>query len=318
MFSYPRIIFFGTPAFAAYSLQRIVESDYSVVSVVTVPDKPAGRGLRIKVSPVKEAALELGIPVLQPTNLKDPLFREQLVDLRPDIQIIIAFRMLPKSIWSLPPLGTINLHASLLPQYRGAAPINWVIINGEKVTGLTTFFLNERIDTGNIIYRASLVIGPEENAGELHDRLMVSGGGLMLKTLEDILHKTVFGIAQIDILNHDEILKSAPKLTKEHCRIDWNQNITDIHNKIRGLAPHPGAYTELLTADGRLLFVKIFRSSVEFSNDPQVPGRVITDGKTFLNVTGRNGHLQILELQPAGRKPLNIGNFLNGFGRMFV
>jgi len=318
MRSYPRIIFFGSPSFAVYSLRRIVEEGYNVVSVVTVPDKPAGRGLGIKVSPVKKAALELGIPVVQPVNLREPLFLEQLAALHPDLQIIIAFRMLPKSVWETPPLGTINLHASLLPQYRGAAPINWVIMNGEKVTGLTTFFLNERIDSGKIIYRMPLSIGPEENAGELHDRLMVSGAELMLKTVEDIVKNTAPRVDQIDLPEQDSVLKSAPKLTKEHCRIDWNQDISIIHDKVRGLAPHPGAFTELPMMDGRLLFVKIFRSSITHSGDIRNPGKILTDGKTFFNVTGRNGLVQILELQPAGRKPLKIDNFLNGFGKMFI
>lgn len=318
MRSYPRIIFFGSPSFAVYSLRRIIEKGYNVVSVVTVPDKPAGRGLGIKISPVKEAALELGIPVIQPANLREPLFLEQLATLRPDLQIIIAFRMLPRSVWEIPPLGTINLHASLLPQYRGAAPINWVIMNGEKATGLTTFFLNDRIDSGKIIYRMPLSIGPEENAGELHDRLMVSGAELILKTVEDIIQNSAPRVDQTDLSGHDIVLKSAPKLTREHCRIDWNQDITFIHDKIRGLAPHPGAFTELPMMDGRLLFVKVFRSSITHSDDIRNAGTILTDGKTFFNVTGRNGLVQILELQPAGRKPLKIDNFLNGFGKMFI
>ncbi len=318
MFSYPRIIFFGSPSFAVHTLRRIVEKGYNVVSVVTVPDKPAGRGLGIRVSPVKEAALELGIPVLQPVNLREPLFLAQMAALRSDLQIIIAFRMLPKSVWEMPPLGTINLHASLLPQYRGAAPVNWVIMNGEKVTGLTTFFLNERIDSGKIIYRMPLTIGPEENAGELHDRLMISGAELMLKTVEDIVQNTAPRVDQTDLPEHDIVLKSAPKLTRENCRIDWNQDITIIHDKIRGLAPHPGAFTELPMTDGRFLFVKVFRSSITHSDDIRDPGTILTDGKTFFNITGRNGLVQILELQPAGRKPLKIASFLNGFGKMFI
>jgi len=315
---YPRIIFFGTPVFAVYSLKKIVENGYPVISIVTAPDKPAGRGLKIKVSPVKEAAMELGIPVLQPANLKDPLFLEQITNLHPDLQIIIAFRMLPKTIWALPPLGTINLHASVLPQYRGAAPINWAIINGEKETGLTTFFLNEQIDTGNIIFNSSLTIGPEENAGEIHDRLMVSGAGLLLKTMEGVVNGTIHEMSQIGLPGGDKIFKSAPKLTKEHCRIDWNQNITDIHNKIRGLSPHPGAYTELPMPDGDKLFLKIYKSSFIFTDDPHIPGSVDTDGKTYLKVSGENGYIHILELQPAGRKPLNIVDFLNGFGKLFI
>jgi len=318
MHSYPRIIFFGTPAFAVHALKAIVENGYPVIAVVTVPDKPAGRGLKIKVSPVKEAAFDLVIPVIQPANLKDPLFLEQLAALHPDLQIIIAFRMLPKTVWALPPLGTINLHASLLPQYRGAAPINWAIVNGEKETGLTTFFLNDQIDTGNIIFTTSLSIGPDENAGELHNRLMESGARLVLKTLEAVVNNTIQEIFQVDLFEGDELLKSAPKLTKEHCRIDWNQDVTDIHNKIRGLCPHPGAYTELPMNNGSKLLLKIFRSSYSITNDPQIPGRIESDGKTFITVTGKNGYIHILELQPAGRKPLKIGDFLNGFGRMFV
>jgi len=318
MYPYPRIIFFGTPVFAAYSLRKIVESGYDVVCIVTAPDKPAGRGLRIKIPPVKETAAEMGIQVLQPANLKDQSFQKQLASLKPELQIIVAFRMLPTSVWAIPPLGTINLHASVLPQYRGAAPINWAIINGENQTGLTTFRLNENIDTGNILLTSSLTIGPEENAGELHDRLMEAGADLLLKTIDGIVKGVIHEKSQTDILDDNIILNPAPKLTREHCHINWDQSITHIHNKIRGLSPYPGAYTELPINDGNKLFLKIFKSSCIFTDEIQVPGKVLTDGRNYLTVTGKDGYISILKLQPSGRKPLNIQDFLNGFGKMFV
>jgi len=316
MRSFPRIVFFGTPEFAVFSLRRLKECGFPVAGVVTAPDKPSGRGLKVQYSPVKQAALSSGIPLLQPLNLKDPQFLEELARWKPDIQLIIAFRMLPRQVWSLPPLGTINLHASLLPQYRGAAPINWVLMNGEKVTGVTTFFLDDHIDTGKIIDFTKVTIGPGETAGELHDRLMIAGADLVVKTLEEIISGSVRVTSQ-DTISSNGKLKPAPKLTREDCRIDWNRNVEQIHNQIRGLSPHPGAFTDLQYSGG-LLLCKILKSDYEESEVDYKPGHLLTDGKTYLKVTGRNGFIRIIELQPAGRKPLKIQDFLNGSGPIFL
>ncbi|MEI6455349.1 MAG: methionyl-tRNA formyltransferase [bacterium] len=318
MRTFPRIVFFGTPEFAVFSLWRIIGSGYTVAGVVTAPDKPAGRGLQLRVSPVKLAALELGIPVVQPVSLKDPVFLDQLSSWRPDIQIIIAFRMLPRIVWSLPPLGTVNLHASVLPQYRGAAPINWALINGERETGVTTFFLDDQIDTGKIIATSGITIAPDESAGQLHDRLMTTGAELVIKTIDDIISGSARMVPQDEIIDHFRELKKAPKLTKEHCRIDWNLEVEQIHNQVRGLSPHPGAYSELPMNDGNLLLCKILKVSFETCKPEFEPGKIFSDGKSYLSVSGKNGFIQILEIQPAGRKPLKIEAFLNGAGRMFV
>ncbi len=317
MRTFPRIVFFGTPEFAVFSLRRLADYGFPVIGVVTAPDRPAGRGLRVQYSPVKQAALDKGIPLLQPPNLKDPGFLKALSEWKPDIQVIIAFRMLPRAVWSLPPLGTINLHASLLPQYRGAAPINWVLINGEKETGVTTFFLDERIDTGKIIDFTGLAIGPRETAGALHDRLMVAGADLVIKTLEEIISGSVRLLPQ-EMISANLELKVAPKLTREHCRIEWNRDADQIHNQIRGLSPNPGAFTELPLRDGGSLFCKILRSDFEIAGMEFKPGHLLTDGKTYMKVSGKNGFIRILEIQPAGRKPLKIEDFLNGSGRLFV
>jgi methionyl-tRNA formyltransferase len=318
MRTFPRIVFFGTPEFAVFSLRRLVGSGFPVAGVVTVPDRPAGRGLQLQLSSVKQAALELGIPILQPENLKDPIFLDQLALWRPDIQIIIAFRMLPRTVWSLPPLGTVNLHASLLPQYRGAAPINWVLINGERETGVTTFFLDEQIDTGKIICASKISIGPDESAGELHDRLMTAGAELLVKTIEDLIAGSVRMVPQDEIIDHSRKLKKAPKLTKERCRIDWKLGVKQIHDLVRGLSPYPGAFTELPMNDGNLLFCKILKVSYMTGKPEYEPGKLLSDGKTYIKVYGKNGFIQILDIQPAGRKPLKIEAFLNGAGRMFV
>ena len=317
MVSSPRIIFFGTPDFAVYSLEKLVVNGYSIVAVVTAPDKPAGRGLKEKASPVKVFAMLHGIPVLQPVNMKDPKFSDQIKAFNPDLQIVIAFRMMPRLVWDLPPLGTFNLHASLLPQYRGAAPINWAVINGEPETGVTTFMLNEQIDTGKILFSDKILIGSNETAGELHDRLMRAGAELVIKTVDGIVSGAISETHQESLIGNHATLKQAPKIFKEDCRIDWNQDVATIHNFIRGLSPHPGAYTELKMPDGETLILKIYRSVPEQKEVQHSPGDFFTDGKSFLKVSAKNGFIHLEELQLAGRKVMNSGDFLRGFGKIF-
>ncbi len=317
MNEFPRIIFFGTPGFAVPSLERLVIAGFTVVAVVTAPDKPAGRGLKEKASPVKEFALLHGIPVLQPVNMKDPRFSEQLMSYKPDLQIVIAFRMMPKQVWALPALGTFNLHASLLPQYRGAAPINWAIICGEHETGVTTFFLNDQIDTGKIIFSEKIKIGIDETAGELHDRLMEIGAKLVIRTIESIISGSVREVTQESLIIGDTPLKQAPKIYTENCRINWYQDVVTIHNFIRGLSPHPGAFMELKMPDGTLRTLKIFKTIPEIGSINKSPGEIITDGKTSIKISAQNGIINVKLLQLSGRKAMNTGDFLRGFAGIF-
>ena len=291
---------------------------YSVVAVVTAPDKPAGRGLKEKVSPVKKFALEHGIPVLQPFNMKEPKFVEQLESYLPDLQIVIAFRMLPGIVWALPKMGTFNLHASLLPQYRGAAPINRAVMNGEHETGVTTFLLNEQIDTGRILLSEKVEIGPDETAGELHDRLMRVGSGLVIETVRQIVSGKVDEVHQDSLIADPALLKSAPKIFNDDCRINWNQDVITIHNFIRGLSPHPGAFTEFQMPDGGNQVLKIYRSIPEQIEQQGLPGKFYTDGKSYLKVGTKNGFIHLTELQLSGRKVMNSGDFLRGFSRIFT
>jgi len=313
----PRIVFYGTPDFAVASLKRLVSGGFAVVAVVTAPDKPAGRGLKEKASQVKEFALLHGIPVLQPVNMKDPAFLDQLSMFKPDLQIVIAFRMMPKQIWSLPPLGTFNLHASLLPQYRGAAPINRAIINGERETGVTTFFLNEQIDAGKILLSETVPIHPDESAGELHDRLMEIGSEVVIRTIEAIVSGMIIETSQETMAGTAVSLKTAPKIFREDCLINWNQEVAVIHNFIRGLSPHPGAFILLNMPEGISQVLKILKAQAEPSAEEVVPGKFFTDGKTFLKVGCKNGFIQIMELQLSGRKAMNSVDFLRGFHRIF-
>ena len=317
MRKFPRIIFFGTPEFAVPSLDLLVDAGYPVVAVVTAPDKPSGRGLKRLQSPVWECAVRLGIPVLQPVNMRDSGFAEQLKLFKPDLQIVIAFRMLPRMVWSLPPLGTFNLHASLLPQYRGAAPINRVIMNGEKETGLTTFLLNEQIDEGKILFSEKTAIASNETAGELHDRLMQMGPGLVLKTVEHLLSGKITGTAQDLCIDDTAVLNRAPKIFKDDCRINWDQDVLSIHNFIRGLSPYPGAFTELIMADGTHQMLKIFKANPQNGIVNSPPGCFFTEGKSIIKVSAKNGYLQIEQLQLAGRKALNSGDFIRGFRWIF-
>src|SRR5690554_4879633 len=300
-----RIIYMGTPEFAVPALDLLVESGWQVVAVVTAPDKPQGRGKKLGSSPVKSAALKHGIPIMQPTNLKSPEFIEELKSYQADVQVVVAFRMLPEIVWNMPPLGTFNLHASLLPDYRGAAPINWAIINGETKTGVTTFFLKHEIDTGNIIFQEEEAILPLDNFGSLYEKLMHRGARLVQKTIEHIAQDT------IDLKEQDETkaVHHAPKLTKETGEIDWTQSATTIHNLVRGLSPFPATWTRIKDKT-----CKIYSTKVLPGNLPgKVPGEYWTDGKKELHFQTGENILSILELQLEGKKRLGIEEFLRGF-----
>ena len=300
-----KIVFMGTPEFAVPSLKILVNNAWNVVAVVTAPDRPQGRGQKLIPSPVKEVALANGIPVLQPTNLKSPDFIEELRSFQADLQIVVAFRMLPEVVWNMPPKGTFNLHASLLPNYRGAAPINWAIINGEKETGLTTFFLKHEIDTGSIIFQEKEPIYLEDNVGTLYERLMGKGAKLVLKTVEAIEKNNIQSIVQ----DENQAIHHAPKIFKETCQIDWEKSAIEIHNHIRGLSPYPAAWTFL---DGKTC--KIIRSEISDVNIEGLhAGEYRSDGKKELLFKTGNGTLKILELQLEGKKKLGIEEFLRGY-----
>lgn len=305
-----RVVFMGTPDFSVPCLDILVKNGYDVVGVVTMPDKPAGRGQQLFQSPVKKYALEHGLKLLQPEKLKSPEFIEELKALKADLQIVVAFRMLPEAVWNMPPLGTFNLHASLLPNYRGAAPINWAIINGEKETGVTTFKLQHEIDTGSILYAEKVPLTDDTTAGELHDMLMNVGAGLMLKTVKALES----GDYQLKAQGYSESQnKHAPKIFKEDCKIDWNQSAEHIHNLIRGLSPYPAAWTEGKDSKGNTISVKIFRSTKEIINHTYNIGMVISDNKDTLKVACSNGFIHIHELQLAGKKRLKTEELLRGF-----
>lgn len=309
----PRIIFLGTPEFAVAPLDRLVRKAYNVVAVVTAPDKPAGRGKKLTAPPVKKYAEQNNIPVFQPPKLKDEGFIKSIKELKPDIQVVVAFRMMPKELWSIPSKGTFNLHASILPQYRGAAPINWAIINGEKETGLTTFFIDEKIDTGEVIFREEMEIGENETAGELHDRMMETGSELIEKTVKAIAEGSVQTKPQPMLETDVAELKPAPKIFKEDCRIDWSENGKKIHNLIRGLSPYPSAYSFMKKEGEEKLQVKILRSVFESSEHDHNVGEIISNGKSFMKIATPDGYIHIKELKPAGKKTMNIKDFLNGF-----
>lgn len=306
-----RIVFMGTPEFAEFTLRRLVEDGYNIIGVVTMPDKPMGRhGSVLQSSPVKKYAVEQGIPVLQPEKLKDPSFIDQLSALKADLQIVVAFRMLPEIVWNMPRLGTFNLHGSLLPQYRGAAPINWAIINGDKETGVTTFFLKHEIDTGDIIYKESIPILPTDNAGTVHDKLMELGADLTVRTLDDIIADRVRPIPQ-DTIPVSE-LRPAPKIFKETCRIDWNQPTARINDFIRGLSPYPAAWTVLRSADGTEQDFKIYAAQPVTDAPIQKPGTIECDGRKNLLVYTSDGALRLQEVQIAGKKRMPVSAFLCG------
>ena len=306
-----RIVYMGTPEFAVEPLDRLIRNGYKVVGVVTVADKPSGRGLKVNESAVKQYAVAHGIPVLQPVKLKDPEFLDALRAWKADMFVVVAFRMLPQEVWSMPRLGTFNLHAALLPQYRGAAPINWAVINGEKMTGVTTFMIDKDIDTGGIIYRQECKIGPEDTAGDVHDKLMDIGADLVVQTVEGLIQNNVETRVQRSFIQGSEVLKPAPKLTKELCRINWNDSSRQVYNLIRGLSPYPTAYTELLSPEGECLQLKIFKSEkVDLKGKP---GEILTDGKTYFAIATGDGAISIKELQLAGKKRMEVKAFLLGF-----
>ena len=301
-----RIIFMGTPEFAVGILDTIIKNNYEVVGIITAADKPAGRGQKIKYSAVKEYALENNLTLLQPTNLKDPAFLEELKGLNANLQIIVAFRMLPKLVWDMPKYGTFNLHASLLPNYRGAAPINWAIINGESKTGVTTFYIDDKIDTGAMILSAETPIHPDENAGQLHDRLMILGSETVIDTLKLIEKEEVSSTIQED----NSEIKTAYKLDKDNCKIDWNKSGEEIHNQIRGLSPYPVAWC-YFKDNNQEWNVKIYESKISIENHTYSIGSVLTTKKE-IKVAVSNGFIQILSLQFPGKKKMTAFELLNG------
>jgi methionyl-tRNA formyltransferase len=307
-----RIIFMGTPQFAVASLDKLYEAGYDIAAVVTAPDKPAGRGMQLTESAVKKYALEKNLKILQPEKLKDPVFIEELKSLKADVQIVVAFRMLPEIVWDMPPMGTINLHASLLPQYRGAAPINWAIINGEKQTGVTTFKLKHEIDTGNILLQEKIDISEKETAGSLHDKMMETGAELLLKTLDKLENGKLEEIAQHSTFNfqHSTLatLHHAPKIFTDTCEINWNKNTDEIYNLIRGLSPYPAAFTFL-----REKKLKIFSAEKEINAELNEPGKIITDQKSFLKFSTNDGYISLKEIQLEGKKKMKIEDFLRGW-----
>lgn len=309
-----RIVFMGTPAFAVESLRCLVEGGYKVVGVVTMPDKPAGRGMKLTYSPVKEYALKQNLPLLQPEKLRSEDFLGDLAALKADLQIVVAFRMLPELVWDMPRLGTFNLHASLLPQYRGAAPINWAIINGEKTTGVSTFFLSHEIDTGKILFREEVPIQENDTAGTVHDKLMQIGGQLVVKTVDSLLEGSYQAIDQSKYYSEGGDLRPAPKLFKEDGELHWNQPALRIHNRVRGLSPYPAAWTELVMPNGETLSLKVLATEVVPAHTEQWPvGTVLTDKKTTLEVVANDGLVRLLEIKPAGKRSMPTAEFLRGY-----
>ncbi|MDR1981781.1 MAG: methionyl-tRNA formyltransferase [Tannerellaceae bacterium] len=308
-----RIVYMGTPVFAVESLRVLIENGYNVVGVVTMPDKPVGRhGSIFQPSPVKLYAESKGIPVLQPEKLKDEAFITELKTLKADLQIVVAFRMLPEIVWNMPPLGTFNLHASLLPQYRGAAPINWALINGERETGVTTFFLTHEIDGGKIILQRRIPVAPTDDAGGLHDTLMMAGAGLVLETVELILAGKVDLVSQQQLLSRIPELHAAPKIFKETCRINWHQPARKVYDFIRGLSPYPAAWTELVFPDGKNTVMKIFQAEMRQETHDRPVGVIVSDGKQTIDVAVRDGYLRLLSVQLAGKKRMDAVDFLKG------
>ncbi len=302
-----RIIFMGTPEFAVASLDALVNAGFTIVAVVTAPDKPAGRGMQLQQSAVKKYAVEKELTILQPEKLKDPVFIAALHELKADLHVVVAFRMLPEMVWNMPPMGTINLHGSLLPQYRGAAPINWAVINGEKETGVTTFKLKHEIDTGNILLQDRFPIGPDETAGEIHDRMKLIGADLLVKTVHGLQEGLLQEKTQDELISESAI-KHAPKIFTDTCKINWNNTADDIHNLIRGLSPYPGALT---TLDEKVL--KIYSSKKEHCIVEDTTGTIQTDGKTYLRFACKDGYIHVLNMQLEGKKRMAVEDFLRGY-----
>lgn len=309
-----KIVFLGTPDFAVESLRRLHQGGYNIVGVITMPDKTGGRGHKLIQSPVKEYAVANGIKVLQPVSLKDVGFISELRSLNADLQIVIAFRMLPEAVWSMPPLGTFNLHASLLPKYRGAAPINWAVINGEKETGVTTFFLKHEIDTGDVIQQEKIEISDNDNVGTVHDKLMLLGADMVIKTVDSIIDGTIKSIPQDKLCNKDMQPTPAPKIFKDTCRIEWSRSAADIHNLVRGLSPYPAAWTAFYDNDGNEFQIKIFETRLVKPETPVLykPGEIIVGGNSLKIMCG-DVPLEILSVQLSGKKRMSAVDFLRGF-----
>lgn len=308
-----RIVYMGTPDFAVLPLKKLVEAGHNIVGVVTNPDKPAGRGQQLQESAVKKYALQAGLKILQPERFRDENFLKELAGLKADLQLVVAFKMLPECVWNMPPIGTVNLHASLLPDYRGAAPINWAVINGEKISGVTTFLLKHEIDTGNIIFQEKVTITDEMTAGELHDELMLKGADLLLKTVEAIETDSYRLVDQTALLEGREAIH-APKIFKEDMKVNWNNPLESIYNHIRGLSPFPAAWTELQhNTSGTLLTLKIFKTEKLSRQHDHKVGDIITDGKKTFDVFVNGGLLRIRELQLSGKKRMSTEEFLRGF-----
>ncbi len=303
----PRIVFMGTPAFAVASLSALLDAKMNVVGVVTAPDKPGGRGMQLQQSAVKQFALAHDLPLLQPEKLKAPEFFEALSAWKPDLQVVVAFRMLPEKIWSFPPMGTLNVHGSLLPQYRGAAPINWAIMNGEKETGVTTFQLQHAIDTGDILLQDRIAISEDMTAGALHDKMMMVGAQLLVKTLHGLVEGTIQSLPQSTVLEESQI-KHAPKIFTKDCEINWELPVQDIHNHVRGLAPFPGAITKV---EGKI--VKLYHTRIEMATPNEAPGSFITDGKSLAKFACKDGYLLLNDIQWEGKKRMLVEDFLRGY-----
>ena len=303
-----RIIFMGTPEFAVASLQALMNAGCNVIAVVTAPDKPAGRGMKMNESAVKQYAVERGLQVLQPEKLKNAGFIETLRQLKADLQIVVAFRMLPEVVWNMPPMGTVNLHGSLLPAYRGAAPINWAIINGEKQTGVTTFQLQQQIDTGNILLQEKIAIRNDETAGELHDEMKETGAQLLVKTVQGLAEKTIHEVPQLQSTDDHAAIPQAPKIFTETCHINWSKTVDDVYNLMRGLSPYPAAFTIF-----RNKKLKIYTGKKEYHMPDEDMGDYLSDGKTYLKFACGDGYLHVLDVQMEGKKRMLIPDFLRGF-----
>ena len=309
-----RIVFMGTPDFAVESLKALVEKDYNIVGVITAPDKPAGRGRQLSESAVKQYAIQHSLRILQPEKLKNPEFIAELESLKADLQVVVAFRMLPEMVWSMPPMGTFNLHGSLLPQYRGAAPLNWAVINGETETGVTTFLLSHEIDTGRIMFQEKIEIAENDTVGDLHDRLMVIGASLVVETVDALAGGNVEAIDQEHLIDNPDRIKHAPKIFKDDCRIDWTRDTESVRNLIRGLSPYPAAWTELEHPGKKeVLTAKIFAATRDNSSLPAAPGTLQTDGKKFLKIACPDGWLSITDIQLSGKKRMKTDELLRGF-----
>ncbi len=312
-----RIVFMGTPDFAVESLKALLHGGYNVVGVVTAPDKPAGRGKKMSQPAVKKYALENDLKILQPEKLKNQEFLDELKELNADLQVVVAFRMLPEVVWNMPRLGTFNLHGSLLPQYRGAAPLNWAVINGETKTGVTTFLLNQQIDTGKILFKRETEIGENDTVGDIHDRLMVIGADLVIETVDALASGAVQPVPQSELSEGEEI-KHAPKIFKEDCKIDWTKDMEVIRNLIRGLSPFPAAWANLVHIETeRMIPCKIFFAQKVIAVETAEPGTIDSDDETYLNVACGNGWLNVTDLQLSGKKRMNAADFLRGFRKVY-